>query len=161
MATSSTPDHHTPVDGVDPNQYRWHLTRAHVDKVLHYTHWIPVSKGFTQQFLAHDYPGWTLGTLVGLFDTAGIRIAPCNNEDAAGAPHGGRCHWQVVAFYFNHADDFHVVWNRDLPFDTDYLGLECDGAPGGTGPLGGRKVAAVQASRPVDLSGEQFFDDRA
>ena len=158
MATSNTPHHDTPHGGVDPSRYLWQLTRAHVDKVLHYTHWIPISKGFTQQFLAREYPGWTLGTLIGLFDAAGIRITPADNEGASGAPHGGRCHWQVTAFYFNDADDFHVEWNRDLPFDKDYLAMKCEGAPAGEGPRGGKQITAVEAPRPVDLSGERFFD---
>jgi hypothetical protein len=158
MATRDTPNNQAPNDGVDPSQYLWQLTRAHVDKVLHYTHWIPMSKGFTQQFLARNYPGWTLGSLVGLFDKAGIRIAPSDNEGASGAPHGGRCHWQVAAFYFNDAQDFHVVWDRELPFDKEYLAMKCSTAPAGSGPLGGTSITAVPAARPVDLSGERFFE---
>ncbi|MFM8506632.1 MAG: hypothetical protein ACKOBR_02920 [Actinomycetota bacterium] len=151
-----------PADGaVDPQQYRWQLTRAHVDCVVHYTHWIPMSKGFTQQFLAEYYPGWTLGGLIRLFDKAGIRITPDELNGASGAPHGGRCHWQVVAFYFTDEDHFHVLWDRSLKFDTRYTAHDLkDEArrPGGVGPDGGRITVAVEAPRPVDLSGKRFFD---
>ena len=158
MTTSNDPTNPAPIDGVDPSQFLWQLTRAHVDKVLHYTHWIPIGKGFTQKFLALEYPGWSLGQLVGLFDDAGIRIPPSENEGASGAPHGGRCHWQVEAFYFSNATTYHVVWNRELPFDKNYLAMKCQTAPAGEGPRGGKVIAAVAAPRPVDLSGEKFFD---
>lgn len=58
--TTNPPSSPFPSDGVALDSYRWHLTRAHVDYVLHYTHWIPISRGFTQQMLAKYYPGFTL-----------------------------------------------------------------------------------------------------
>ena len=152
----------SPADGeVDPNQYRWQLTRAHVDYVLHYTHWIPIGRGFTQQMLADYYPGWTLGGLIRLFDAAGVRITPDDLNGASGAPHGGRCHWQVLAFYFNAERDFHVVWDRSLPYDTKYTAHDLKDdtrRPGGVGPSGGTIITATPAPRPVDLSGKVFFD---
>lgn len=146
---------------VDPNNYLWQLERKHVDIVLHYTHWIPVGRGFTEQLLAKDYPGWTLGQLVELFDRAGIRILPEDNDDAAGAPHGGRCHWQVAAFYFSDPENFHVVWDCNLPYDADFKGMsiaEENGTPKGAGPSKGKHIEAVARRRPVDLSGKIFFD---
>jgi hypothetical protein len=149
-----------PSDGVDLDLYRWHLTRAHVDYVLHYTHWIPIGRGFTQQMLAKYYPGWTLGGLIAVFDAAKIRIRPNRLRGAHGAPHGGRCHWQVEAFYFTDAQHFHVVRNRKRKFDKKYLAHDLTDdtrRPGGVGPSRGREIAAVEAPRAVDLSGEKFF----
>jgi hypothetical protein len=146
-------------DGVDLDSYRWHLTRAHVDYVLHYTHWIPIGRGLTQQMLAKYYPGWTLGGLIAVFDAAGIRIRPNKLRGAVGAPHGGRCHWQVDAFYFTSAEHFHVVWNRKRKFDKKYLAHDLTDdtrRPGGVGPTRGRRVKAVAAPRAVDLSGDKF-----
>lgn len=142
----------------DPTSYLWQLTRAHVDHVLHYTHWIPIGRGFTAKFLALEYPGWSLGQLIGLFDRAGIRIPPSENEGAHGAPHGGRCHWQVETFCFSSPEDFHVVWDRSREFDTRFLWQECSGAPAGDGSRGGKVIPAVAKPRPVDLSGETFFE---
>ena len=159
MSTTTPP---TPADGdVDPNQFEWQLTRAHVDYVLHYTHWIPMGRGFTQQMLAKYYPGWTLGRLIRLFDAAGIRIQPDDLDGAPGAPHGGRCHWQVVAFYFTDETHFHVVWDRTREFDVKYTAHDLDDdtrRPGGVGPSRGKNIRATFAPRPVDLSGKTFFD---
>ena len=158
--TTNPPSSPFPSDGVDLDSYRWHLTRAHVDYVLHYTHWIPISRGFTQQMLAKYYPGFTLGGLIAVFDAAGIRILPRKLRGAAGAPHGGRCHWKVDAFYFTSAEHFHVVWNRKRKFDKNYLAHDLTDetrCPGGVGPTLGRKIFAIEAARVVDVSGEKFF----
>jgi hypothetical protein len=157
--TTQPPKTPSPSDGVDLDSYRWHLTRAHVDYVLHYTHWIPIGRGLTQQMLAKYYPGWTLGGLIAVFDAAGIRIRPNKLRGAVGAPHGGRCHWQVDAFYFTSAEHFHVVWNRKRKFDKKYLAHDLTDdtrRPGGVGPTRGRRVKAVAAPRAVDLSGDKF-----
>jgi hypothetical protein len=108
--------------------------------------------------LAEYYPGWTLGGLIAVFDKAGIRIRPKELRGAAGAPHGGRCHWQVDAFYFTSAEHFHVVWNRTRKFDTRFTAFDLtNDCPGGVGPTLGQKIDAVEAPRLVDLSGEEFF----
>jgi hypothetical protein len=157
--TTQPPQSPSPSDGVDLESYRWHLTRAHVDFVLHYTHWIPIGRGLTQQMLAKYYPGWTLGGLIAVFDAARIRIRPNRLRGAAGAPHGGRCHWQVDAFYFTSAAHFHVVWDRKRKFDKKYLAHDLTDdtcRPGGVGPTRGRAIRAVAAPRVVDLSGDKF-----
>jgi hypothetical protein len=157
--TTNPPQSPFPSDGVDLDSYHWHLTRAHVDYVLHYTHWIPVGRGLTEQMLAKYYPGWTLGRLMRLFYAAGILITPDDLNGADGAPHGGRCHWQVVAFYFTDELHFHVVWDRTREFDTRFTAFLNDvQSPGGVGPSRGKKVRARPAARPVDLSGKEFFD---
>lgn len=159
--TTHSPQSPEPRGEVDPSQYLWQLSRAHVDHVLHYTHWIPVGRGFTQQMLAEYYPSWTLGGLIRLFDTAGIRIAPGDLNGASGAPHGGRCHWQVAAFYFSDDTKYHVVWDRTIAYDTVFAHSGLKGKlalPGGRGPQAGTIIEAVRAARPVDLEGKVFFD---
>jgi hypothetical protein len=93
-------------------RYALHLSRALVDEVLHYTHWIPNQRGMTRQFFAEHYPGWDLPSMVAVFDTAAIRVhtEPC-------APHGGKCHWKVKALHFNNAEDFEVEWDEEATED--------------------------------------------
>ena len=107
------PTVHHAVDGDDPyERFEMHLTRAQVDRVLHYTHWIPNTRGFTKKFLDEHYPGWTLAAFIGVFDAADIRVRtePCS-------PHGGKCHWKVKALHFNTADDVVVEWNERITKD--------------------------------------------
>jgi hypothetical protein len=96
------------------DRYAWHATRADVDRVLHFTHWIPRSRGFTNTFLNDNWPGWNLERLIKVFDAAGIRRKPTSRR--ASAPHGGYCHWKVKEIHFNGRHEFHVEWN-DLTED--------------------------------------------
>lgn len=93
-------------------EYRWRLSRAEVDQVLHYTHWIPNTRGFTERFFAHQYPGGSLGTFVAAFRAAGILLS-----DHHGTPHGGRCHWRVRWIYFSDATSWAVEWDDDVTAD--------------------------------------------
>ena len=70
--------------------------------------------------LAEYYPGWNMNALVGLFDKAGVRIKSTDLNGSHGAMNGGRCHWQVAAFYFSSPEEFHVVWDRTIPYDEDF-----------------------------------------
>lgn len=153
-------EHEIVTMGEVPEEYLWHLTRAAIDGVLHYTHWIPIGRGFTEQFLAKHYSGWTLGGLVQLFDRAGLRIAPDELDGAAGAPHGGRCHWQVVSLEFDAADQWRVVRDRAVPRDEEFLGFErttlSAPLPTGRGARLGGSVPAVARTVAVDLSGRSF-----
>jgi S-adenosylmethionine synthetase len=105
---------------VEPAKYLWKLTRRDVDHVLHYTHIIPLGRGYTRDMLAEYYPGWNMNAMTMLFDKAGIRIKPTDLNGSHGAMNGGRCHWQVAAFYFSSPEEFHVVWDRTLPYDEDF-----------------------------------------
>lgn len=114
-----------PVPLPDLTQYEWHLTRAAIDQVLHYTHWIPVGRGFTRDFLAANYPGWDLASLIKVFVAAGIKMSP----QSGGSPFGGRCHWRVKELHFNNEDDFFVEWDESIKRDDGrFLYTE------GTGP---------------------------
>lgn len=125
--------------GID---YRWRLTREKVDQVLHYTHWIPNTKGFTRTFFATNYPGEDLGRFMAVFKAAGIRL-----NDGRGAPHGGRCHWGLKHLYFTDATSFAVEWDDTVTED--------DGSyfPFGsrTTPPSGRRAATVDIT-PSDLT---------
>lgn len=108
----------TPSSRLTPEQieerFAFHATRADIDRVLHYTHWIPRSRGFTDAFLRETWPGWSLEKLIRVFDAAGIRRQPSSTRPSA--PHGGYCHWKVKELHFNGRHDFHVEWN-DLTAD--------------------------------------------
>ena len=66
----------TPPEGsraaTDPDSVLLNLTRAEIDKVLHYVHPIPLGKGFTRDFLAKNYPGWELSAIMNQFSKAGL-----------------------------------------------------------------------------------------
>lgn len=142
------------------NQHLWQLERSHVDHVLHYSHWIPIGRGFTDKMMAKFYPGWSYAQLIQLFDIAGIRILPKDLGDARGAPHGGRCHWQVVSFSFTDKNNFHVSWDRTIPYDKAFVNniVPNHGCPAGDGPRSGKQIRSRRTQRPVDLSGETFFE---
>lgn len=94
--------------------FAWHASRADIDRVLHHTHWIPRSRGFTERFLQQSWPGWSLEKLIAVFDAAGIRKKPLSWR--ASAPHGGYCHWNLAYLHFNSRHHLHVEWN-DMTFD--------------------------------------------
>ena len=156
----------TPPTGGDPTftpdeldaRFAWHADRAAVDKLLHYTHWIPISRGFTAAFLDKNWPGWSLAGAIAVFDAAGIRVLKVSGR--AGAPHGGFCHWKVREIHFNSSEDFHVEWNDLEEDDGRFLCHE------GTGPRisswfvpRARPRSSRHTVRPVDLSGRIIFDD--
>lgn len=139
-------------------RFAWHADRAAVDKLLHYTHWIPVSRGFTDDFLHKNWPGWSLAGAIAVLDAAQIRVLP--TSDRACAPHGGYCHWKVREIHFNSSSDFFVEWNDLEEDDGRYLYDE------GTAPRISpwftpqpRPRKPPRAVRPVDLSGRVIFDD--
>jgi hypothetical protein len=142
----------------------WHASRGDIDKVLSHTHWIPMSRGITARFFDRDWPGWTLGTLIGVFDAAGIRLLPGSGRP--GAPHGGRCHWQVKAIHFNDANQFIIEWSGLARDDRRFVPSESAG-PRIPAWAERRRAARRAASAtttppdriiPVDLAGRVFFD---
>ena len=56
----------------DPSSVVLNLTRAEIEKILHYVHPIPVGKGFTREFLLREHPGWELSSLMAHFKGAEI-----------------------------------------------------------------------------------------
>ena len=176
MATTTPDPRDTGNAQVDLDRYDWHLTRADVDRVCHQLHPCAMGRGLAQAYIARWYPGFGFSDLFGIFRNAGVHLSPDENEyeevrierrflvgrrtirtpRRAGAPHGGRCHWQMVSLHFNGPDDFHVVWDRSIPKDHGYLAHSSTG-PTGRGPDRGVVVEPEPAPRPVDLSGSQIF----
>lgn len=105
----------------DPKDYRLHLTRAEIDRVLHYTHWIPNLKGFTGPFLAEHHPGWSLNRLVDVFKRSRVLL-----KDRVAHPVVGRCHWKVVELFYNSWDDYAVVIDPRAQWDDRFLAFEAD-----------------------------------
>ena len=93
----------TPPD--DPSRYRFALTRDKVANILRYTHVYPNLHGYTQRFFANNYPGYSLGVFMPIFQAAGILT-----HEGSGAP-GGRCKDRLHTIYFNSVDSFYVQWD--------------------------------------------------
>jgi hypothetical protein len=108
--------------------YRWCLRREDIDRVLHYTHWIPNLKGFTRAFFAENYPGAMLSEF-----TAAFRAADIVLYDDLGAPFGGRCHWKLLHLYFTDDTHWAVEWDDTVTADDGrffYTGNRDDDAFG-------------------------------
>lgn len=99
--------------------YAVRRTRKQLDELLHYGHWIPVNRGFTQRFVAVNYPDWTWNELMAVFSNAGIM---------RGSGMGGlRCDRRVESVEFNGPDDFRVHWaipaaETDHPSGWEHVG---------------------------------------
>lgn len=89
--------------------FRMRLSRYDVDRILHYTHPIPNSRGLTQPFLNQNYPGGTLQKFMAVFKEAKILLP--------GGSVGGRCHWKVKYLYYSSRTVFYVQWDNDVTED--------------------------------------------
>lgn len=158
--TTPNPSRRLTPDEID-DTYAWHASRADIDRVLHYTHWIPRQRGFTQKFLHETWPGWSLAKLIAVFDAAGIRKQPSSRR--ASAPHGGYCHWKVAHLHFNSRYEFYVEWNNLTRDDGIFHAQRTDDS----GPRISSWYIAKRFGDPVppasstlvDLSGRFIVDD--
>lgn len=108
--------------------YRWRLAREHVDEVLHYSHWIPNTRGFTRQFFDEHYPGENLSGFLAVFRASDILL-----DDGLGSELVGRCHWKVRYVYFTDANSWAVEWDDTITEDDGnyfYTGCRTDHSPG-------------------------------
>lgn len=87
---------------VDVSRFREHLTLDACKRLLHYGHVIPISKGYTADYVAEHFPGWTWNELVQVFVAAGIFI------NRGGSP--PTCDDRVVTFHFSSPTEFHIDW---------------------------------------------------
>ncbi|CAN5771071.1 hypothetical protein BH24ACT5_BH24ACT5_07730 [soil metagenome] len=87
---------------VDVSRFREHRTLDDCKRLLHYSHWIAINRGYTATFVADNYPGWTWNELVQVFVAAGIFV------NRGGAP--ATCDDRVVTFHFSNPTDFYVEW---------------------------------------------------
>jgi hypothetical protein len=108
--------------------YRWCLRREDIDGVLHYTHWIPNARGFTQSFFASKYPGETLNGFMSAFAAAGVltREGPVSFS-------GRRCHWCVRHLYFTDKHHWAVEWDDNVTADDGRFFYAGDRNPCTTG----------------------------
>ena len=90
---------------VDVSRFREHRTLEECKSLLRFGHISPVSRGFTQRFVAENYPGWTWNELVQVFTAAGILTT------RGGAPL--TCDDRVVTFHFSSPSEFYVEWIND------------------------------------------------
>jgi len=129
--------------------YRWKLRREDIDKVLHYTHWIPNTRGITQRFFDEHYPGESLSGFMSVFRAAGILL-----DDGRGAPFAGRCHWRLRHFYFTDPTHWAVDWDESITADDGayfYSGERTGDAPG-------RGAVVVEGSELVGADGDVSDD---
>lgn len=87
--------------------FREHRTREELDGLLHYAHFIPVSRGFHDDYVAEHYPGWTWNELIYILRTAGVVI------DRGGTP--PMCDPRVRAVHWTDATTFAVEWEDSSP----------------------------------------------
>ncbi|GAA3200632.1 hypothetical protein [Microbacterium terregens] len=76
-------------DSIAASNYDQARARVDVNRLLHYGHPIPVSRGFTAAFVSENYPGWTWNELIGVLKDAGVVIGgvPPHCEPGVGAVH--------------------------------------------------------------------------
>ncbi len=86
----------------DVSVFREHLTLDECKRLLHYSHSIPICHGFTAEYVAEHFPGWTWNELVRVFVAAGIFV------NRGGAP--ATCDDRVVMFHFSSPEEFYVEW---------------------------------------------------
>lgn len=83
------------------NDFREHRSRAEIASLLRYGHIIPISKGYTDAYIASHFPGWTWNQLMETWRSAGIVVT-----------RGGMatCDERVVSISFNGPGDLQVEW---------------------------------------------------
>ncbi|GAA1210810.1 hypothetical protein [Rhodoglobus aureus] len=97
----------TPASGFVNREPQWdsyaqHRTGAQLDKLLHYGHFIPMGKGYTQQHVEENFPGWTWSGLLEVLKAADVFVG------RGGTP--PRCQPTVKAIHFTDARTWAVEW---------------------------------------------------
>lgn len=91
----------------DSSSFRERRTRDELNKLLHYGHIIPISKGYTQDYVAENYPGWTWNDLVRTFVNAGVFV------NRGGTP--PKCRDEVAVLHFSDANSWAIEWDGGAP----------------------------------------------
>jgi hypothetical protein len=94
----------------DPDSVLLNLTRAEIEKILHYVHPIPVGKGFTREFLLREHPGWQLKDLMAHFTEADIIEGHAMTRFNVKP--------RVAGFIVYSSKDREVVWMTDEEWDA-------------------------------------------
>lgn len=100
-------------------QYREVRTREQLNKLLHYGHIIPISRGLTNKYVDGHYPGWTWNALIRVLSAADVYVG------RGGTP--PRCDDRVVRVHFDSHEAWCVEWE-------DGRTTEGPAAPGTTRP---------------------------
>lgn len=100
-------------------------TREQLDQLLHYAHPIPVRHGFTDDYVANNYPGWSFNQFMEILNAAGIvdrfhNMAPADAQlDRLAASTGVRripqppvCCRDVIALGFTDANHWCIQWRN-------------------------------------------------
>jgi len=133
-------------DAVDISKFSEHVTLQDCKDLLHYGHFIPVSRGFTARYVDSVFPDWTWNELVLVFVAAGIFI-----NRGGSAP---TCDERVVSFHFSSPTQFHVEWVDDVePRDVRKRRLANDRSTGQYEFAGG--VFSVGGAEPPTRDIEQ------
>ena len=90
---------------IDTSEFSEHLTLEECNRLLHFGHSVPVLRGYTSEYVAEHFPGWTWNTLVSVFKAARIAVS------SPGSPL--RCDERVAMFHFSDKRNYHVEWNDE------------------------------------------------
>lgn len=87
---------------MNDQKYRENRTRAEIDRLLHYGHAIPISHGFTAEYVSGNYPGWSWNQLISALTAAGVLVRRGGSPSA--------CHPEVVRVQFDSEWSWRVEW---------------------------------------------------
>jgi hypothetical protein len=77
-------------------------TRADLNALLHYGHFIPIKRGLTTRYVNEHFPGWTWDDLIDVLRAADVLMV-----NGVGTPH---CDPGVGAIHFDDIDSWLVEW---------------------------------------------------
>lgn len=86
----------------DPAPFKHLRTRRELATLLQYVHWIPVSRGFHQDYVNRHFPGWTWNALLAVLRPTG------SVQSQGGAP--AKCHPEVRLVFFTDPSSWAVEW---------------------------------------------------
>lgn len=84
------------------------LTRYDIDRICHFSHWIPWKNGLQQKFIDENYPGWSWNQMIGLLNQTEVLIE---------RPGGRRCHWKLKTLHISEAFEIAISWDDAVSED--------------------------------------------
>lgn len=79
-----------------------HLAARQIADILGRTHWIPICRGLTGEWVAQHHPGHTFNELIGVFNAAGV-VGPLSSRGGPPRPIAG-----LFAIHFDSVESFAV-----------------------------------------------------
>lgn len=89
-------------------------SRHELNQLLHYGHFIPITRGFTRAFVERNYPRWSWNELIEVLKAADIVRGPKGSP-----PH---CLPALGAVHFNHDGSWLVEWEDGHVTTGRYVG---------------------------------------